>query len=124
MREYLRRVPALLSVLLLSVPSAIGVYAALLPTLGALGALSAALGFECFYLGMSLIAFNGAWNMPPSAARSLWCWWRSRSIQLPAIANWCCNQRRLRRSRQRHGSMRSGSRMSCCLGSHWSRVRR
>lgn len=62
MGEYLRRAPALLSVLLLSVPSAIGVYAALLATRGALGALSAALGFECFYLGMSLVAFNGAWK--------------------------------------------------------------
>ena len=62
MREYLRRTPALLAVLLLSVPSAIGVYAALLPTRGPAGALSAALGFECFYLGMSLIAFDGVWK--------------------------------------------------------------
>lgn len=50
-----RRTPALLAVALLSVPSALGVYAALLPTRGPVGAGLAAAGFEAVYISTAIL---------------------------------------------------------------------
>lgn len=55
---WLRRAPAILAMVLLSVPSAIGVFNALEPTRGTIGAGMAAAGFELTYVGLAILLLN------------------------------------------------------------------
>ena len=59
MNSWKRKLPALAAVLLLSVPSAVGVFRALEPTRGALAAGAAAAGFELTYLSVALLILSG-----------------------------------------------------------------
>ena len=58
MMQFARKLPALLAVLLLSIPSAVGVQRALAPTRGELAAWLAAAGFEAVYLSVAVLSLS------------------------------------------------------------------
>lgn len=72
MNSIKRKLPALAAVLLLSVPSAIGVQRALAPTRGGVAAWLAAAGFEAVYLSTAILILSTDLRLTPSA----WRWQR------------------------------------------------